>query len=53
MAAFTAADGSFQWILGPGTYTLEAYRDGFAPATGEVTVEAGQQVELDLTLTPE
>ena len=53
MAAFTAADGSYRWILGPGTYTLEAHREGFATASGEFTLEAGQEVQLDLTLNPE
>jgi hypothetical protein len=52
MAAFTAADGTYSWIVEPGTYTFEANRDGYASARGEVTVAAGEQIELDLTMAP-
>jgi hypothetical protein len=52
MAAFTSVDGWYQWILSPGTYTLEANRDGFAPSAKEITVGPGDDVQLDLTLTP-
>jgi hypothetical protein len=36
--------------LGPGSYRVDASRLGHAPATTEVTVQAGGRVELDLVL---
>jgi hypothetical protein len=50
MATYSSAAGAYQWLVDAGTYTLEASRDGYASARGEVTVVAGQETVLDLTL---
>jgi hypothetical protein len=50
MAVFTDATGAYVWSVPPGTYTLEASRDGYAPQQGEVTVDGGSRVTLDFQL---
>ncbi len=50
MAPFTDAQGQYLWRLGPGTYTLEAYRDGYRPARQTIRVEEGQVAKLDFRL---
>jgi hypothetical protein len=52
MATYSSAAGVYQWLVDAGTYTLEASRDGYTPARGEITVVAGAEAVLDLTLPP-
>ena len=46
------ADGSYQLALEPGTYTLRVTSFGYAPVEVPVTVEAGEETELDVEMTP-
>jgi len=50
MAVFTDAEGRYSWTVRPGTYTVEAYRDGYAAKRSEVTVGEGETAEVDFTL---
>lgn len=52
MAVFTDAAGIYVWRVPAGTFTLEAYRDGYQTEEQEVTIEAGETITLDFTLTP-
>ncbi|USQ78187.1 carboxypeptidase regulatory-like domain-containing protein [Ornithinimicrobium faecis] len=44
-------DGSFVVPLDPGTWTLQVAAYGYLPQTHEVSVSAGESVQLDITLT--
>src|SRR5947209_13437613 len=49
--AATNAEGLFEVAsLSPAQYTIEAIAPGLAPVTREVTVEVGQHMTLDFTL---
>ncbi|MTB53434.1 TonB-dependent receptor [Lewinella sp. W8] len=51
LGAFSDADGSYSLTLDPGTYTLQVTFIGYANATEEITVSAGQALTLNFTLT--
>lgn len=53
ITAITVLDGSYRWDLPAGTFTLEVHKDGFAPASFEVTVADGETITHDVTLQPE
>jgi len=51
MGAFTTSAGEyFLSGLAPGSYTLTAYKEGYAPVTGSIVVESGKPVSLNLKL---
>lgn len=50
LATFSSAAGEYQWLVDPGTYTLQAEREGYASAQGEITAVAGEPAVLDITL---
>lgn len=50
MAVFTDATGYYEWTVPPGTHTLEAAHDRYAPDRREVTIEPGQTLEVDFSL---
>lgn len=48
----TNADGLYELAsLAPGEYTVEAIAPGFTPISREITLEVGQHMTLDFTLT--
>jgi hypothetical protein len=50
MAIFTDATGKYEWPTEPGTFQLQAYRDGYVTGEKEVKVGAGETVTADFTL---
>jgi hypothetical protein len=50
IAVFTDANGEYTWYVKPGTFTLEAYRDGYVTQRQEVTVAEGQTATADFRL---
>jgi hypothetical protein len=50
MAIFTDAFGHYIWPVAPGTYTLEASRDGYVSQRQEATVDAGMTATADFEL---
>ena len=50
IAVLTGEDGRYAWPLPPGRYRLSVSLDGFQPASGSVTVEAGRRATLNLAL---
>ncbi|MGE3728486.1 MAG: carboxypeptidase regulatory-like domain-containing protein [Candidatus Sericytochromatia bacterium] len=51
MGAFTTSAGEyFLSGLAPGSYTLTAYKEGYAPVTGSIVVESGKPTSLNLKL---
>jgi hypothetical protein len=52
MAVFTDVNGTYEWRLAPGTYTLAVARDGYTDAEQVVTVSAGTEVVADFQLQP-
>lgn len=52
IAVQTGADGTYQWTLPPGSYTLLFNAQGFAPTTADVVIPDGQVVTADVTLQP-
>jgi hypothetical protein len=51
LAVLTDRDGRYTWRLPPGRYVLTVTAEGFAPASGTASADAGETVELDFTLT--
>ncbi len=45
-------DGSFQLALTPGTYNIVVAAPGYEPRTDQLTVQVGQNLPVDLRLTP-
>jgi hypothetical protein len=53
MALLTGLDGSFVLSLPPGTFRVEAHKDGYRPQDARVTLAAGETVSVSLVLAPE
>lgn len=51
-ARFPLRQGRGALVLAPGTHVLTFSRPGFEPESTEVTLEAGEEVELDVLLVP-
>lgn len=49
----TDVDGNYSFRIAAGTYTVVASYTGFRPTSQEVTVEAGETVEVNFVLTAE
>jgi hypothetical protein len=47
---FSNNQGQYMWPLLPGTYVLSVTAEGYRPASGRVTVKAGQVATLDFAL---
>lgn len=50
MAVITSSDGSYQWDLPAGTFTLEVHKDGYATASAEVNIAASESITQDFML---
>ncbi len=50
MAVITSSDGSYQWDLPAGTFTLEVHKDGYATASAEVNIAASELITQDFML---
>jgi Carboxypeptidase regulatory-like domain len=49
----TNAQGQFSYLeLQPGSYTAEAELDGFRPAEQPVIINAGENTNIEITLSP-
>src|SRR5699024_1283974 len=51
-AAKSTGDGTYNLKAYEGTYTLKVYADGYYGKTDFITVETGEDIDLDLTLAP-
>jgi len=49
---FTDESGNYEFTnLAPGTYTIEVYKEGYSPVTGQVTLEDGETKVFEALLT--
>jgi hypothetical protein len=51
MAIFTNAEGIYRWVLPTGDYVLQAAKDGYQIANGNVSIRTGETRTLDFQLT--